>query len=194
MGKAIVISGTPGVGKTLVAIRLASRLGLSYINLSDLVVRESLYIDVDEVRGSLIIDEDRLVGRLTELLSGSESDVIVDSHYGEVIPDEFVRTIFVLRLSPVILYERLTSRGWGKEKVKENVEAEILGVCTYNALNEHPEAKVCEVDVTNKEVDEVVEEIVNVLNNVKKCEVWVDWLSNEALKDFIIRLLSTSQH
>lgn len=50
MGKAIVISGTPGVGKTLVATRLASRLGLSYINLSDLVVRESLYIDVDEVR------------------------------------------------------------------------------------------------------------------------------------------------
>jgi len=194
MGKAIVISGTPGVGKTLVATRLASRLGLSYINLSDLVVRESLYIDVDEVRGSLIIDEDRLVGRLTELLSGSESDVIVDSHYGEVIPDEFVRTIFVLRLSPIILYERLTSRGWDKEKVKENVEAEILGICTYNALNEHPESKVCEVDVTNKEVDEVVEEIVNVLNNVKKCEVWVDWLSNEALKDFITRLLSTSQH
>ncbi len=194
MGKAIVISGTPGVGKTLVATRLASRLGLSYINLSDLVVRESLYIDVDEVRGSLIIDEDRLVGRLTELLSESESDVIVDSHYGEVIPDEFVRTIFVLRLSPIILYERLTSRGWDKEKVKENVEAEILGICTYNALNEHPESKVCEVDVTNKEVDEVVEEIVNVLNNVKKCEVWVDWLSNEALKDFITRLLSTSQH
>lgn len=127
-------------------------------------------------------------------MSGSESDVIVDSHYGEVIPDEFVRTIFVLRLSPIILYERLTSRGWDKEKVKENVEAEILGICTYNALNEHPESKVCEVDVTNKEVDEVVEEIVNVLNNVKKCEVWVDWLSNEALKDFITRLLSTSQH
>jgi broad-specificity NMP kinase len=48
------------------------------------------------------------------------------------------------------------------------------------------------VDVTNKEVDKVVEEIVNVLNNVKECEVWVDWLSNEALKDFITELLNTS--
>jgi adenylate kinase len=192
MGKAIVISGTPGVGKTLVATRLASRLGLSYLNLSDLVVRESLYVGVDEVRGSLIIDEERLVSRLTELLSGSESDVIVDSHYGEVIPDEFVKAVFVLRLNPAVLYERLASRGWGKEKVRENVEAEILGICTYNALNEHPETKVCEVDVTNKEVDEVVEEIVNVLNNVKECEVWVDWLSNEALKDFITKLLNTS--
>jgi adenylate kinase len=144
MGKAIVISGTPGVGKTLVATRLASRLGLSYLNLSDLVVRESLYVGVDEVRGSLIIDEERLVSRLTELLSGSESDVIVDSHYGEVIPDEFVKTVFVLRLNPAVLYERLASRGWGKEKVRENVEAEILGICTYNALNEHPETKVCE--------------------------------------------------
>lgn len=192
MGKAIVISGTPGVGKTLVATRLVSRLGLSYLNLSDLVVRESLYVGVDEARGSLIIDEDRLVSRLTELLSRSECDVIVDSHYGEVIPDEFVKAIFVLRLSPAILYERLASRGWDKEKVRENVEAEILSICTYNALNEHPETKVCEVDVTNREVDDVVEEIISVLNKVKKCEVWVDWLSNEALKDFITKLLSTS--
>ncbi|MEM4740504.1 MAG: AAA family ATPase, partial [Zestosphaera sp.] len=98
MGKAIVISGTPGVGKTLVATLLASKLGLSYLNLSDLVVRESLYVGVDEARGSFVVDEERLVKRLTELLSESKSDVIIDSHYGEIIPDELVKIIFVLRL------------------------------------------------------------------------------------------------
>ncbi|MEM0474768.1 MAG: adenylate kinase family protein [Zestosphaera sp.] len=192
MGKAIVISGTPGVGKTLVATLLASKLGLSYLNLSDLVVRESLYVGVDEARGSFVVDEERLVKRLTELLSESKSDVIIDSHYGEIIPDELVKIIFVLRLNPVILYERLVSRGWSEEKVKENVEAEILGVCTYNAVNEHTESKVCEIDVTSKGVGEVVEEILNILNNVRKCEVWVDWLSQELPQDFITKLLSTS--
>ncbi|MEO3992833.1 MAG: adenylate kinase family protein [Desulfurococcaceae archaeon TW002] len=192
MGKAIVISGTPGVGKTLVATMLASRLGLNYLNLSDLVVRESLYVGVDEIRGSFVIDEERLVKRLTELLSRSESDVVVDSHYGEIIPEELVRIIFVLRLNPAILYERLVSRGWGEEKVKENVEAEILGVCTYNALSEHSASKVCEVDVTGKEVEKVVKELLDILNNVKKCEVWVDWLSQELPQDFITKLLGTS--
>ncbi|MEM0085654.1 MAG: adenylate kinase family protein [Zestosphaera sp.] len=192
MGKAIVISGTPGVGKTLVATLLASKLGLSYLNLSDLVVRESLYVGVDEARGSFVVDEERLVKRLTELLSESKSDVIIDSHYGEIIPDELVKIIFVLRLNPVILYERLVSRGWSEEKVKENVEAEILGVCTYNAVNEHTESKVCEIDVTSKGVGEVVEEILSILNNIRKCEVWVDWLSQELPQDFITKLLSTS--
>ncbi|MEM2039294.1 MAG: adenylate kinase family protein [Zestosphaera sp.] len=192
MGKAIVISGTPGVGKTLVATLLASKLGLSYLNLSDLVVRESLYVGVDEARGSFVVDEERLVKKLTELLSESKSDVIIDSHYGEIIPDELVKIIFVLRLNPVILYERLVSRGWSEEKVKENVEAEILGVCTYNAVNEHTESKVCEIDVTNKGVGEVVEEILSILNNIRKCEVWVDWLSQELPQDFITKLLSTS--
>jgi len=192
VGKAIVISGTPGVGKTLVATLLASKLGLSYLNLSDLVVRESLYVGVDEARGSFVVDEERLVKRLTELLSESKSDVIIDSHYGEIIPDELVKIIFVLRLNPVILYERLVSRGWSEEKVKENVEAEILGVCTYNAVNEHTESKVCEIDVTSKGVGEVVEEILSILNNIRKCEVWVDWLSQELPQDFITKLLSTS--
>lgn len=191
MGKAIVISGTPGVGKTLVATLLASRLSLNYVNLSDLVVKESLYLSVDEVRDSFIVDEDRLVKRLTELLSESESDIVVDSHYGEIIPDELVRAIFVLRLNPAVLHERLRLRGWSNEKVRENVEAEILGVCTYNAMSEHSISKVCEIDVTNKEAEEVVEEILGVLNNTKKCEVWVDWTSQESLQDFITKLLST---
>lgn len=192
MGNAIVISGTPGVGKTLVAISLASKLGLTYLNLSDLVVKESLYVGVDESRGSFLVDEDRLVKRLTELLSESKSDVVVDSHYGEIIPDELVKIIFVLRLNPVVLYERLVSRGWSREKVRENVEAEILGVCTYNAVSEHTTSKVCEVDVTGKEVEEVVEEILEILNETRECRIWVDWLSRELPQDFITKLLSTS--
>lgn len=192
VGKAIVISGTPGVGKTLVATLLASRLGLKYLNLSDLVIKESLYIGVDEDRNSLIIDEERLINKLIELLSKEELDIVVDSHYGEIIPDDLIKVIFVLRLNPAVLYERLASRGWSKKKIRENVEAEILGVCTYNAINEHSASKVCEVDVTNKKVEEVVEEIMDILNNTRKCEVWVDWLSQEQLQDFITKLLSTS--
>lgn len=184
-----MISGTPGVGKTYVATRLAGRLGLKYLNLSELVVSEALYLGKDEVRDTYVVDEDRLVERVKAILESSECNVVVDSHYGEIIPDELVRTIFVLRLNPALLYGKLAGRGWSESKVLENVEAELLGVCTHNALGEHPGNKVCEVDVSNKNLDEVVDEIVEVLNNSRPCHIGIDWLSQELPDDLLTKLL-----
>ncbi len=169
------------------ALELASRLGVTYVNLSDLVIGEGLYIERDVVRDTYVVDEDRLVNRIVGLLK--EGDLIVDSHYGEIVPDYLVRFIFVLRLNPVSLYRKLVERGWGESKILENVEAEMLGVCTYNALSEHPVGKVCEVDVSGKETSDVVNEIVEVLNGLRECHVGVDWLSQELPEELLIKLL-----
>lgn len=190
MGSAIVISGTPGVGKTYVATRLADRLGLKYLNLSELVISGALYVGRDEARDTYVIDEERLVERVKAILESSERDVVVDSHYGEIIPDELVRIIFVLRLNPALLYGKLAERGWGEPKILENVEAELLSVCTSNALDEHPESKVCEVDVSGKDLDKVVDEIIEVLNSSRTCYTGIDWLTQELPEDLLTKLLN----
>lgn len=169
------------------AVELASRLGLTYVNLSDLVISEGLYIGKDVVRDTYVVDEDRLINRLVGLLK--EGDLIIDSHYGEIVPDYLVRFIFVLRLNPVSLHRKLTERGWKESKILENVEAEMLGMCTYNALNEHPAGKVCEVDVSGKETSDVVNEIVEVLKGLRECHVGVDWLSEELPEELLTKLL-----
>jgi len=176
MGKAIVISGTPGVGKTKVSLKLASLLNAQYVNLSDFAIERKLYQYFDVEKSSYVIDEESLRREISNVIRSYEGYVIIDSHYGEIVSDNLIEKIFVLRLNPRELLKRLESKGWSKEKVKENVEAEILGICTQNALNEHPKEKVCEIDVTDKSVDDVVKEIISILRGEKSCEVGIDWL------------------
>jgi len=176
MPKIIVISGTPGTGKTLVAKKLAEKLKACYINLSDMVINEKLYVEYDEVRKSYVIDEEKVKTRLREIAKSCDI-LIVDGHYGELAPRELVDKIIVLRTDPLELEKRLRKKGWSWEKIKENVAAEIIGVCTVNALEEHGEDKVYEIDTTNRSPEEIIEEIINeVLLGKAVPGPRIDWL------------------
>ncbi len=183
MYEAIVISGTPGTGKTSVAKQLSQRLGWTYVSLTEVATNEGFIKAEDKERGTLIIDEELLRKYLRELIK-SRKKLVVDSHYGEIIYDDLVKKIFVLRLNPRILLKRLRSRNYPNHKIKENLEAELVGTCTYNALSLHP-GKVCEIDTTGKKVVEVVQEILDVLNLRVECRVWVDWLSAKIPEDVL---------
>ena len=71
--------------------------------------------------------------------------------------------MIVLRCDPEELEKRLKNKKWKKIKVQENVEAEMVGVISYEAKKLHK--KVWEIDTTNKSVDQIVEEIVKLLKN-----------------------------
>ncbi len=178
----IVISGTPGTGKTSVARRVAEELGAFYVNLSELVIKEKLYTSVDEERGAYVADLDALEERLRRLAE-EKGLLVVDSHYGEVAPPDLVDKVIVLRLDPEVLEKRLRERGWPEKKVKENVAAEVLGVCTVNAVEEQGEDKVYEVDVTGKSLDEVVAEVLRIIRGERgEPGARIDWLSRKPLE------------
>jgi len=179
MYRIIGVSGTPGVGKTAVAKRLSEILGGIHVDLSKEVIEKGLYVEFDAERESYVIDEDRVRNYIEELYRQTGKTLIVDSHYAEVAPRELVDYVFVLRLNPAVLMQRLASRGWSCRKVAENVEAELLSVCTRNAVEELGEDKVVEIDVTHRNVQDVVNEIINVLKNpesAKRGHVY-DWFS-----------------
>lgn len=176
MGRAVVISGTPGTGKTVIAKKLALKLNGVYINLNDLALSNNLCLYYDEERNSCVIDEDRVKDLAERVIKQCREYCIVDSHYGEIISGSLIEKIFVLRLHPRELMLRLIRRGWPKSKVRENVEAELLAVCTSNALNQHPKDKVCEINVTGRAPNAIVNDIVSILKGGAKCVVGVDWL------------------
>jgi adenylate kinase len=67
--------------------------------------------------------------------------------------------------------------GFNDAKLRENLASEILDVCLVEALQEQEAGKVCELDVTDKSVEETVEDILAVLYDRKKCRAGgIDWL------------------
>ena len=192
--KVIIISGTPGVGKSTVSKQLSSKLSCGLVSIGDLVKDEGLYTQVDRKRDTLVADMNRISKHLNNVISGSSETLIVEGHYAvDVVPVETIRLVFVLRRDPEELRDVLGKRGYGDEKIRENVATEILDVCLYDAVDRCGVEKVCEVNVTGRTVDEVVDEIQQVLQGKKKRRIGiVDWLGkldfegklDEYLKDF----------
>jgi len=176
--KAILVTGTPGVGKTTVSHKLASKLDALYIGITELVKKQKLITSVDEERKTLIADTEKVSKQLQEILAKAEGSIIIEGHYAvDVVPKKDVNTVFVLRRDPRELKGALEKRGYEEKKLWENLAAEILDVCLWDALSACGSDKVCEIDVSGKTVEAVVEEMILVLEKRNECRFGiVDWL------------------
>lgn len=156
MRNAIVITGTPGVGKTTAAREIARADGYRLIELNSLAKEAGALAGQDPERGAAIIDEAKLKRELTKALKSEGAKFIVEGHYGEIVPPRFVERAIVLRLDPRILRLRLAERGYPPSKVDENVQAEILDSCLASAVEAFGEGAVLEVDATGLDVQRLV--------------------------------------
>ncbi len=178
MKRVILITGTPCTGKTTAAKQLAAKLKADYINLTDFAKTYKLTLGEDLERNTTIIDEEALQQKLKETINTSgNANIIVDGHYAAAVtPTCQVTIVFVLRRNPKELKELMLKCGFSEAKLSENLSAEILDSCLIEAMQTQ-QGKVCELDVTEKTVDENVTEILNVLKGSKKCFAGVvDWL------------------
>jgi adenylate kinase len=175
----ILITGTPGVGKTTIAQKLTSKLGADYLGISELVKEQQLFTGEDKERNTLIADTEEVKKYLKKILTGKTSTTVIDGHYAvEVTPTKQVNMVFVLRRDPRQLKAVLEKRGYDMKKVWENMTAEILDVCLWDSLAVYGSHKVCEIDVTNKTAEKVVEEATQVLENKKECKQGtIDWIN-----------------
>jgi len=55
----ILVTGTPGTGKTVTASTLAERTGLNYINVGELAKEKHLYEGWDDQYECHVLDEDK---------------------------------------------------------------------------------------------------------------------------------------
>ncbi|NIP67121.1 AAA family ATPase, partial [Candidatus Bathyarchaeota archaeon] len=131
----MLVTGTPGVGKTAISRCLASRLNGRHIDLAQLIKREELISGVDENRETLIADVDKVSQRVQEIAQECKGDVIVDGHLAvDVVPVVEVHLVFVLRRHPEELKTFIEKRGFSERKLWENLAAEILDVCLFDAV------------------------------------------------------------
>jgi adenylate kinase len=174
----IVITGTPGVGKSSISKALASKIDAQVISIGELVKEEGLYTGIDRRRETLIADMNKVSKRINEIISNASKDIIVEGHFAvDVVPLEKIAVVFVLRRNPEELETILKERSYKEEKISENLAAEILDVCLYDSVKKCGINKVCEIDVSSRSVEDVVQEIIRVLNGEEESKVGiVDWL------------------
>ncbi|WP_297534718.1 adenylate kinase family protein [Thermococcus sp.] len=162
----IAVTGTPGVGKTTVSKLLAQKLGYEYVSLKDYAMEKG----IGEMKGDeLEVEVDELAYNFERDFKGK--NVVVDGHLSHFLNADLV---VVLRAHPKLIGERLTERGYSREKVGENVEAELVDVILVEALEENE--NVVEVDTTGKTPEEVVNEILELIEKgVRRRVGVVDW-------------------
>ncbi|RLE94521.1 MAG: kinase [Thermoprotei archaeon] len=171
----IIITGTPGVGKTSVSKKVASILNAKYVNLAEFVKSNKLFLEYDNELNSYIIDEEKTRKTLRRLLR-EYSRVVVDTHILTVFDPNAVDLAIVLRLNPKILLKRLKERNYSLSKIKVNIQAEMLGVCLSEAVEIFGLDKVAEVDTTARNLEEVVREVLNAIDHPNKYRPGkVDW-------------------
>jgi adenylate kinase len=161
----ILISGTPGTGKTTLASELAKRIGYKFIDIGKLAELEYIYLSVDTERNTKVIDERRLARRLEQEAKANDGKLVMASHYAEIFSPQLVDKVIVLRAHPEELRRRLVQRGWSASKVKENLEAEIVGVCSSNALARFGKRKVYEINTTSLQPNEVLRIAIEILES-----------------------------
>ena len=146
---AIFITGTPCTGKTTIASKLNGRL----IKINDLARSHDFILGVDEDKGYQIIDIDKLSEHIYHLIQNSDETLIFEGHVSHLC--DGADKVIVLRVRPEILEKRLMKRNYSDSKIRENLEAEALGVCSAEAYDKYTD-KVYEVDVSDLTIDETV--------------------------------------
>ncbi len=178
LSRLIVITGTPGVGKTTISRILAARLHWKHIDCGRLAVREGLTIRYDRTAQTHLVDTDRLSRVIGNTIRELESDVILDGHLIPSTRGFLPSRVFVLRCHPRQLISRLRRKGYSRNKISENISAEILDACLGEAVKSFGLKRICEIDTTEKIPLQVTSTILEIFNREVKCtHAHVDWIS-----------------
>lgn len=175
----IVITGTPGVGKTTHCEQLAISAGLTHLEINKVVKERNCDDGYDEELKSVIVDEDKVEQLISfahcsllthsKLLDAIEPDLeaggqILDWHACDLFPPSLVDLVVVVRCNSTILYDRLQARGYNGVKLEENMDAEIMEVLLQEARDAYDEEIVVELQSDDAEQIEA---------NVERIEAWI---------------------
>ncbi|KAK7503538.1 hypothetical protein BaRGS_00005077 [Batillaria attramentaria] len=158
-GPNILITGTPGTGKSTLASELSQRTGLKYVSVSQLATEMELFDGYDEQLQCPILDDDRVVDEMEEDMS--QGGNVVDYHGCDFFPERWFDIVFVLRTDNSILYDRLQQRGYSGKKLESNIQCEIFQTILDEARDSYKPEIVHELPSnTPEQLEENLERIL----------------------------------
>ena len=181
--KTIIVTGSVGTGKTALAKNLTDKLNYEYVDVNKIIRKYKIAEGYDKKRKTKIVGLEKLNKYLIKEINNFKSinkkinkkspiknininknkkinGLIIDSHISHYIPKKYVDLCIVTKCNLKTLEKRLKKRGYGKNKIRENLDAEIFDVC----LNEAKEAR------HNLIIADTTKSIKTALKNIRKNE------------------------
>ncbi|MHA1106790.1 MAG: adenylate kinase family protein, partial [Promethearchaeota archaeon] len=164
--------------------KLSEKITAKVISLSEFAVKKDLILSFDSKRDTYVIDEEKIVPEIINLIKmGRNQDIsnlIIEGHLTDIIQEEFIDLVIVLRCDPDILHKRLKSRGYSEEKIIENVQSEILGNCANFFVEKNMKKPLLEIDTSTIDITKLVNIIVEIISREKNITKYrlgkIDWL------------------
>jgi adenylate kinase len=170
----ILITGTPGTGKTKIAMELSKLLKLPYFDVKKIINNNPKTIDKKE-NDELIINP-----KLRQALDKElPRDCIFETHLIEYCPKTDL--IIILRTKPGILKKRLLKRNYSAQKIRDNLEVEILDYFTQSAKSN----KVIEYDSSKGSAKNNAKKIKELVLKKKYNKGKIKYSDNEIKKALI---------
>lgn len=187
----IIITGTPGCGKSSHSQSLVSQLNqelsedttvkFKHFNISEIAKERDCIESYDAKLDTSVVDEDKLLDTLETDLE--EGGIIVDWHCCDIFPERLIDLVIVLRTDNSNLYDRLKTRNYNELKLQENLDCEIMEVILQEARDSYIPDIVIELRSDSaEEMDENVDRIVSWV--VKWIEDHPYGVSNELDKQY----------
>ncbi len=141
----IIVTGTPGTGKTTLAKKIAKEKDHTYLDINKVIDENNLSTGFDKKRKAKIIDTKELNKELIKIIKKNKN-LVIDSHLSHYLPLKYVDLCVVTKCSLKTLERRLKKRGYSKSKIRENLDAEIFDTCMVEALGKGHKVKVVFTD------------------------------------------------
>ena len=155
------LTGTPGTGKTSLKKHLSKKI----ISLSEYYEQAS---EGKTDNGEWIVD----IEKLDNILQDEDCNFF-EGNFSHKL--DKIDKVIVLRCDPQILEKRLESRNYSKNKVRENLEAEAIGLIYSEAIEIRDRANVFQVDNSTRKPQETASIIEKYINDNIKLEEEIDY-------------------
>jgi adenylate kinase len=183
----VLITGTPGTGKTTLAAAIVDRLlpeedgapsVAQHVNVGAMASQQKCYEGHDAELDTQILDEDKLLDYLEGVFEKAEEEqvsCIADFHVCEIFPERWFDLVLVLRTRTEVLFDRLQERGYNERKRQNNMESEIMQVILEEAKEAYDPEIVHEV---------LSNDLQDMESNTQRVLDWIEqWMADHALDE-----------